>query len=75
MSGTENAEEKITVFEEYTLVLKHEYTVDGKKYQIDRPIYVRYVVQPDLNHPNAVVINEMIEKLSNYVLEATCDTD
>lgn len=72
----DESEEKISTFEEYTLVLKHEYTADdGKRYPIDRPIYVRYVVYPGLNHPVAVVVNEMLKKLSDFMLEATRDTD
>ena len=57
--------------EQYTLMLLHEYVdSDGKVVQLDLPIKAQYVLAPvDGTYvPRVVLINEMLEKMSQYIL-------
>lgn len=56
--------------EMYTLTLTHECVVDGEKVKIERPLVVRQLVSHKYMYANdAIVINEMLEKMRDYLLK------
>ena len=53
----------------YSLVLYHQFvTKDGKTINIEEPIVTKYVMDRKYNCGTAVVINEMIKKLGDYII-------
>ena len=56
--------------EEYRLTFEH-YIVDndGKKVRIDEPISIQYVVCMNNDISIPIVLNSMIAKMRNYLLE------
>lgn len=53
--------------ETYELVLNHYIDTDGRKIKIDEPIITQYIVSHYA--PKTIVINEMLNRLSSYVLQ------
>ena len=60
---------KETEQEVYSLVLYHQFiTKDGKTINIEEPIVTKYVMDRKYNCGTAVVINEMVRKLGEYII-------
>ena len=70
--GIENVSEKMKYqpLEQYTLILKHEFIdSDGKKHQIDEPIFVKQIISNEsLAWRHSVVVNDMLERMRAYLL-------
>lgn len=62
-----NYEKKMN-YERYRLVLYHEMIIDDKNISLDEPIVTEYVVNKSYG-TISIVINEMFERLKNYMLK------
>lgn len=58
-------------WERYRLVLHHEFVdTEGKRHNLEKPIVTEMVIDDQYSQvPVPVIVNEMINKLSHYVLE------
>lgn len=56
--------------EQYTLTLTHEFIDDeGECHTLDTPIVSKYIVDKAYGCvPTGVIVNDMIERLKNYIL-------
>ena len=55
-------------YERYRLVLYHEMIIDDKNISLDEPVVTEYIVDKSYG-VTSIVINEMIERLKNYILQ------
>lgn len=57
-------------YEEYRLVLSHDLVIGDTRIKLNNPIVTKYIVLRDYRFQNMVpnLINEMMEKMKNYLL-------
>ncbi|MBR2566162.1 MAG: hypothetical protein IKE29_16280 [Paenibacillus sp.] len=68
------------VYEEYTLILKHELVVGSTTYQMDEPLVIKHIDMALPNAPkpmisNTYLLNEMMDKMKHELLQRAVKND
>ncbi len=62
---------KLIPHETYTLTLTHEIiTEDGERCTLYEPVKVSYTAMSNTAVPFCIVLNEMVERMAHYILQA-----
>ena len=61
--------EKQIIYEGYRLILHHEFLINGEARKIEDPIAVNYYVPRGYSFNDAIIVNEMMNKLTAFLLD------